>query len=235
MGITPIKIFLLILISNTYLSCKGQDKEESKIIETKSLGFGKIVTNLDDRIWRIFQDSKGKYWFGSNGRGVYYFDGNVLKQFTTTDGLVNDSIRGIQEDMEGNIYIETPEGISKFDGKNFTTLMAIKSADNQWKLDCNDLWFGYNANDVFRYDGDSLFQLKLPRENLKKAFGIDTLDSYYTSDNPYSVYSINKDKEGNIWFGTFLAGAFRYDGKSFMWFGDKELSIQPDGTAAGVR
>ncbi|MBK8330129.1 MAG: hypothetical protein IPL09_11845 [Bacteroidetes bacterium] len=26
--------------------------------------------NPDNQIWRIFQDSEGKYWFGSNGRGA---------------------------------------------------------------------------------------------------------------------------------------------------------------------
>ena len=148
---------------------------------------------------------------------------------------MNDTIRGIQEDREGNIYIETFGGISKFDGNQFTTLKAIKSSHNLWKLEPNDLWFGYNANDLFRYDGDTLFELKLPRKDLKKAFGIDTLISPFNSNNPYSVYGINKDKSGNIWFGTFVAGAFRYDGKSFMWFDEKELSIQPDGTAGGVR
>jgi ligand-binding sensor domain-containing protein len=78
---------------------------------------------------------KRKYWFGSNGKGIYYLDGNKLKLFTTIDGLVNNAIRGIQEDINGNIYIETPEGISKFDGKQFTTLKAIKSSYNQWKLE----------------------------------------------------------------------------------------------------
>jgi len=204
-------------------------------IETETKAIGKVVSEFDNQIWRIFQDSKGKYWFGSNGRGVYYLDGKELKQFTTIDGLVNDTIRGIQEDREGNIYIETFEGISKFDGNQFTTLKAIKSSHNLWKLEPNDLWFGYNANDLFRYDGDTLFELKLPRKDLKKAFGIDTLISPFNSNNPYSVYGINKDKSGNIWFGTFVAGAFRYDGKSFMWFDEKELSIQPDGTAGGVR
>ena len=230
-----IKIILLIFVSSIFHSCNGQVKFEHKQTETKTLEIGKTASELDNQIWKIFQDSKGNYWFGSNGKGIYYLDGNELKLFTTTDGLVNGTIRGIQEDKHGNIYIETPEGISKFNGKNFTTLKAIKSADNQWKLDTNALWFGYNANDLYRYDGDSLFQLKLPRKDLKKAFGIDTLDSYYIKDNPYSVYSINKDKDGNIWFGTFVAGAFRYDGKSFMWFDEKELSIQPDGTAGGVR
>jgi ligand-binding sensor domain-containing protein len=235
MNISPIKILLLIFISSTFLSCKGQEKTESKIIETKSFEFGKTVSNLDDRIWVVFQDSQDNYWFGSNGKGIYHFDGKVLKLITSNDGLIDNTIRGIQEDNKGNIYIETPEGISEFDGDRFSTLKVITSPNNEWKLEPNDLWFGYNANDLYRYDGDSLFELKLPRKDLKKAFGIDTLISPFNSNNPYSVYRVDKDKDGNIWFGTFVAGAFRYDGKSILWIGEKELSILPDGTAPGVR
>ncbi len=235
MTINSIKIVLLIFVSGNFHSCNGQEKSEHKQTETEILEIGKAASELENQIWKIFQDSKGKYWFGSNGNGIYYLDGNELKLFTTTDGLVNDTIRGIQEDIDGNIFIETPRGISKFDGKQFTTLKAIKSSYNQWKLNPNDLWFSYNANDLYRYNGDTLFELKLPRTDLKKAFEIDTLISPFNSNNPYSVYSINKDKDGNIWFGTFVAGAFRYDGKSFMWFDEKELSILPDGTAPGVR
>ncbi len=235
MTINSIKIVLLIFVSSIFHSCNGQVKSEHKQTETEILEIGKVASELDNQIWRIFQDSKEKYWFGSNGNGIYSLDGNELKQFTTEDGLVNDSIRGIQEDTDGNIYIETHEGISKFDGKQFTTLKAIKSSHNQWKLNPNDLWFGYNANDLYRYNGDTLFELKLPRKDLKKAFEIDTLISPFDINNPYSVYCISEDKAGNIWFGTFVAGAFRYDGKSFLWFDEKELSILPDGSASGVR
>ena len=233
MTINSIKIVLIIFVSSNILSCSGQVNSD-KQAETKTLEIGKTASELDKQIWRIFQDSKGKYWFGSNGRGIYYLDGKHLKLFTTIDGLVNDTIRGIQEDIDGNIYIETPGGISRFDGKQFTTLKAIKSSYNQWKLNPTDLWFSYNANDLYRYDGDSLFELKLPRKDLKKAFGIDTLISF-KRDNPYAVFGVNKDKDGNIWFGTVVAGAFRYDGKSFLWFDEKELSILPDGRAGGVR
>ncbi len=230
MNSSPIKILLLIFISSAFLSCKGQEK-------SKSFKFGKTVSNLDDKIWKIFQDSKGKYWFGSNGKGIYHLDGNDLKLFSTTDGLVNDSIRGIQEDNKGNIYIETTKGISKFDGKQFTTLKVITSPKNQWILKPNDLWFGYNANDLFRYDGDSLFELKLPRQDLKKAFGIEPEGVPFKGLNntSYAVFGVNKDKEGAIWFGTATAGTFRYDGNSFLWFGEKELSTLPDGRVPGVR
>ena len=237
MIINSVKIILLIFVSSIFHSCNGQLKSEHQNYETETIEIGKVVSEIDNQIWKIFQDSKGKYWFGSNGRGVYKLDGNKLKLFSTKDGLVDNAIRGIQEDINGNIYIETPEGISKFDGKQFTTLKAIKSSYNQWKLKPNDLWFGYNAYDLYRYDGDSLFELKLPRKDLKKAFGIETEGVPFKGLNntPYAVFGINKDKDGNILFGTATAGAFRYDGNSFLWFGEKELSTLPDGRVPGVR
>jgi ligand-binding sensor domain-containing protein len=237
MTFNSVKIIVLIFISSNFLSCKGQEKSEHKQTGTENLKIGKATSELDNQIWKIFQDSKGKYWFGSNGKGIYHLDGNELKQFTTVDGLVNDTIRGIQEDKNGNIYIETPEGISKFDGKQFATLKAIKSSYNQWKLDTNDLWFGYNAYDLYRYDGDSLFELKLPRQDFKKAFGIEPEGVPFKGLNntPYAVFGVNKDKDGNIWFGTATAGAFRYNGNSFLWFGERELSTLPDGRVPGVR
>jgi ligand-binding sensor domain-containing protein len=235
MNINSIKIILLVFVSSTFLSCNGQVKSEQTITKNKATELGKSVLQLDNRIWVIFQDSKENFWFGSNGEGIFYLNGKDLKQITTENGLVDNTIRGIQEDKSGNIFIETANGISKYDGKLFTTLKPIVSKNNKWKLEANDLWFGYNANDVYRYDGDSLFELKLPRQNLKKAFGIDTLVSPFNNNNPYSVYKVNKDKDGNIWFGTFVAGAFRYDGQSFIWFGENELSILPNGTAPGVR
>lgn len=237
MTFNPVKIILLIFISSNFHSCNGQEKSEQQKTETGKLEIGKSAFELDNQIWKIFHDSKGNYWFGSNEKGVYYLDGNKLKLFTTSDGLVNNAIRGIQEDINGNIYIETPEGISKFDGKQFTTLKAIKASHHQWKLNSTDLWFGYNANDLYRYDGDSLFELKLPRKDLKKAFGIEVEGVPFKGLNntPYAVFGVNKDKDGNVWFGTATAGSFRYDGHSFLWFGEKELSTLPDGRVPGVR
>ncbi len=234
MNINLIKIFLLIIILSIFSSCKGQEKTESKIIEIKSFEIGKTVSNLDDRIWAVFQDFQDNYWFGSNGKGLYHFDGKVLKLITSKNGLIDNTIRGIQEDDNGNILIETPKGVSKFNGKNFTTLKVIQSEYNQWKLEPNDLWFNCNsnANNVYRYDGDNLIELQLPKKDIENIFGINNNETSYS---PYSVYGIDKDKKGNIWFGTILAGAFRFDGKSFLWIGEKELTRLENGREPGVR
>ena len=230
-----INLILTVFISIIVISCNGQVKSKSEQNQTTVIGT--IVSGLDNQIWVIFQDSKGNYWFGSNGNGVYKYDGTKIIQFTTKDGLAYDQIRGIQEDKEGNLYIETQNGISKYNGTEFKTLQPIKSSKNEWKLEPNDLWFGYNANDLYRLDGDSLYELELPRKDLKKAFGIETEGVPFEGNNnsPYAVFGVNKDKNGNIWFGTATAGAFRYDGDSFLWFGEKELSTLPDGRVPGVR
>jgi ligand-binding sensor domain-containing protein len=224
-------LHVLIFIFILTFSCNGQKKETQGELYTK----GEIVSTLDNKIGHIYQDQKENYWFGSNGNGIFHYDGKNIIQYTLKDGLVDNTIRGIQGDIAGNVYIQTPKGISKYDGITFTTLKPIVASSNEWKLELDDLWFGYNANDLYRYDGDSLFELKLPRKDLEKAFGIDTLTSPFNSNNPYSVYGLDKDKDGNIWIGTFAAGVFRYDGESFLWFDEKELSILPGNIAPGVR
>ncbi|WMX13426.1 two-component regulator propeller domain-containing protein [Aureispira sp. CCB-E] len=234
MTVHLIKIILLITLSNSFLACNRQGTSNSKQTETKVSKLGKLVSTLDHQIWTIFQDSKGNFWFGSNGNGIYHFNGKALTQITSTDGLVNNMIRGIQEDEKGNIYIETPEGVSQFDGTQFTTLKVIKSANSQWKLTPNDLWFNCNgnANNVYRYDGENLYELELPKQDIQKNLGIDETQISYS---PYTVFGVNKDKSGNLWLGTVLAGAFRFDGHSFLWVGEKELSRLPDGREPGVR
>jgi len=231
------KIFLIIFISSNFFTCKGQLDLVDKRPESKPSILGKSVSQIDNQIWEVFQDSKSNYWFGSNGCGAYHYDGSNLKQFTSDDGLVHNQIRGIQEDGIGNIYFETVHGISKYDGNNFITLEPIISADNNWKLKQDDLWFGCLIKGLYRYDGTSLFELRLPEQDLKAAFGSDLNEGAFTSNDrgPYLVYGIDKDREGNLWFGTERAGAFRYDGKSFLWFGEKELSTLPDGRVPGVR
>ena len=72
----------------------------SKILsnQNSTIAVGDTVSELDKTIWIIFQDKNNNYWFGSNGQGVYRFDGKTILHFSTKDGLLNNGIRGIQED-----------------------------------------------------------------------------------------------------------------------------------------
>ena len=228
MTLKTLKLILLLVILAMFSYCRGQSNTENKGVKTNSYSMGELVSKLDNKIWNIYQDQKENYWFGSNGNGIFYYDGKNLKQYTKKDGLVDNTIRGIQGDNFGNVFIETPEGISKYNGTTSTTLKPITSSPNKWKLE---------PNDVYRYDGEFLFELTLPKMNLNEAFGtkVKGLSFKDMNHSPYSVFGIDKDKEGNLWIGTIVAGAFRYDGESFLWIAEKELSTLPDGRVPGVR
>ncbi|MGL4520009.1 MAG: hybrid sensor histidine kinase/response regulator transcription factor [Phocaeicola sp.] len=81
-----------------------------------------------ERVTYITQGSDGTIWVGSNGYGIYYssIDSEGEYQFTaltTEHGLVNNSVRGIQEDRSGHIWVTTLNGLSCYNPlqKAFTT------------------------------------------------------------------------------------------------------------------
>ena len=146
--------------------------------------------------------------------------------------FAGNDVDGIQEDKHGNLYFNTDQGISKFDGRTFATLEPI--AAGEWKNEPNDLWFGgaQDSGVVYRYDGQSLHRLALPRAKAGDKYYADFPRSKFPNAkfSPYDVYTIFKDSKGNIWFGTAVLGVCRYDGKSFKWIPEEQLQNSSFGT-----
>jgi ligand-binding sensor domain-containing protein len=195
---------------------------------------GDTVSALSDSVWYIFQDSKNNYWFASNGQGVYRYDGKHILNFTKKHGLASNTLRQIQEDSLGNMYFSTMGGICKFDGKTFTTLQPVRT--KEWKSGPNDLWFSVlgksNEQGPYRYDGTTLYSLEFPKHFLHDEFMAARINSSYS---PYDIYSIYKDRKGNMWFGTAEFGACRFDGQSVKWMYEKDLTLVPRGGSFGIR
>jgi len=204
-------------------SFNGQTTNQQE--KTDNISKADTVTEWDSSIMVSYQDSKNVYWFGSWETGVYKYDGNELINYTTKHGLLNNRIDEIKEDDFGNIYFvsaNATSSISKFNGNECTTLTAVPSEN--WKLEPTDMWFKYsygNTGKVYRYDGINLYELKLPNPpNLS---------------NPFDVYSIYRDQKGNVWFGTNPIGVCRYDGKSFEWITEEDVTEFRNEGANGVR
>tara|TARA_B100000497_G_C7689313_1_gene418616 strand:+ start:1480 stop:2604 length:1125 start_codon:yes stop_codon:yes gene_type:complete len=233
-----LNMIILFSILTILTSCSGQNtssvSNNSRNEQHPSVAIGDTVFELDKNIWIIFQDMNNHFWFGSDGQGVYRFDGKSILHFSTKDGLLNNRIRGIQEDNLGNVFITSLDGINKFDGQKFTTLPVIES--NEWVLNPNDLWFSIlgktGENGPYRYDGKSLHQLTFPKHYME--------DEYYEVNgkapwSPYDVYTIYKDRKGYIWFGTSDFGICRFDGKSLNWMYEKHLTLIEGGGSFGIR
>jgi ligand-binding sensor domain-containing protein len=209
--------------------------------QRQTVAKGDAVSELSKSIWSVFQDKNDNYWFGSNGQGVYRYDGKALTQFTTKHGLLHDQIRGIQGDKSGNVYINTLGGVSKFNGRTFTTLKAPANPSpmTEWKLQPDDLWFAgaQNSGVVFRFDGQTLHRLAFPTTKRGDDHYARIPRSKYPNAkyNPYDVYTIYRDGRGRLWFGTADLGACRYDGKSFDWLYEDHLTNVPNGGSFGIR
>lgn len=106
-------------------------------------------------------------------------------------------------------------------GKKITSWSKMENnpiSDKEWKMGMEDLWF-YGGGGVFRFHQDSLDYLPLINTEVTDKV---PLHSPFNLSR-YAVYSILKDKNGSIWFGTQAEGVCRYDGKSFVWFTEKGL------------
>lgn len=80
---------------------------------------------IADTMYSVFIDSKGQQWFGGK-EGVQVHIGHDPKSDNTSyyDELVNPIVHCIAEDVNGKIWVGTENGISIFDGINWTALTA---------------------------------------------------------------------------------------------------------------
>jgi ligand-binding sensor domain-containing protein len=116
-------------------------------------------------------------------------------------------------------------------------IIALKKSDAtkaNWKLELDDLWFAgnWNENGLYRFDGEYLHHLEMPKHGLEDEFyRVNKLATY----SPNEVYKIYKDRKGNIWIGTSVFGACRYDGNEITCISEREMTEIDEGPASGVR
>ncbi len=217
-----LNILFLPIILTLLTSCNGQTANQNKT--TEPFTKGDTIQNLGNNIMVVYQDRKNVYWFGSWQTGVYRYDGKTLINYTTKHGLPGNRVDEIKEDNSGNLYFiscHPRSTIAKFNGQSFTALSATQS--NDWKLQASDMWVrnAFQTEKVYRFDGSTFHELTLPRPP--------------EFSNPFEIYSIYQDRKGNIWFGTNPVGVCRYDGKSFQWITEEDVTEFRNEGANGVR
>ena len=129
-----------------------------------------------------------------------------FKHYTSNDGLIHNTVYTITQDGEGFMWFGTVNGLSKFDGLNFTN----------YQYNINDK-YGIPEGEVRQLETDKngniwlLVSGKIARFD-KDTENFITIDSLRTRHEsfPASVNSIYSDKNGNLWLCT-LNGLFKYD------------------------
>lgn len=171
------------------------------IIRYDGRQFANITGKLSTaRFFSLIQDKKGNFWFGTDGAGVYCYNGKSFQHFTTKEGLVDDFVFEIYEDKAGNIWFGTKAGLSRYDGKSFHTLKLLNNDIYSIIEDrTGKYWFGTRGG-TYIYDGK-----------------ISTVFKDKDGNDFKGSWSIIEDKKGNIWLSGY-SGLWRYDGKTYVNF-----------------
>jgi ligand-binding sensor domain-containing protein/signal transduction histidine kinase/DNA-binding response OmpR family regulator len=89
------------------------NKRENKVIRyqkdsTRNLNNNSFISHCID--------SKGKLWFGTRDGGLVFFDPATgkFRTYDKNDGLPNNTIYGILEDGQNNLWLSSNKGITKF-------------------------------------------------------------------------------------------------------------------------
>jgi signal transduction histidine kinase/DNA-binding response OmpR family regulator len=127
-----------------------------------------------DYVISLMEDKTGNVWIGTYGNGICKalvgHDGKVTFQsFTQKDGLCNNVIYTMENDLDGNIWISTDKGLSRFNPaqktfENFYTKDGLLSDQFYWNASESDrsgtLYFGgvnginyFNPREIATYPG----------------------------------------------------------------------------------
>ncbi|WPU96109.1 two-component regulator propeller domain-containing protein [Mucilaginibacter sabulilitoris] len=101
----------------------------------------------------IYEDRRHNFWIGTEGGGLVLFDrakSAIIARYTTEDGLCNNSVLNILEDKEGELWLSTFNGLSKFNPRT-------KTFKNYYKNDgLQSNQFHYNSKAVL-HTGELVF------------------------------------------------------------------------------
>ena len=107
---------------NIWLCCRDgaglyyYDQKARKVFSIQSHPQLKSLAGIGFRI--VFQDSKGRYWFGTNGSGLIRWNpvnGRITRWFDVTGDMppiAGSYLIDIKEDKDGNIWLSSLSGLS---------------------------------------------------------------------------------------------------------------------------
>lgn len=181
----------------TSLASKGSELWLSTIQEGVFHYNGQEVTHYDDQYGSlkttltrsIIIDQNGDPWVGSR-TGLEHLENGEFVSFDSDNGLINDNIKVVFEDVEGNIWIGSDgAGIFKFSGDRFVALTESEGIASDLVMsfteDTSGMWISTYGGGITNYRKDKILNYQDP------AMLSHTL-----------IWCSMVDKQHRVWFGT---------------------------------
>ncbi|MDD4777647.1 MAG: two-component regulator propeller domain-containing protein [Fermentimonas sp.] len=124
----------------------------------------------------MFEDSKRRLWVTTQGGGfgLFDYDTETFTTYNASNGLNNDVVYQIQEDIEGKLWLSTNQGLVRFDPEkeffvSFTVDNGLKSNQFNYKSSFKDssgiIYFG-SLDGFIRFNPERLLSSNIKSEFL---------------------------------------------------------------------
>jgi len=204
---------------------------------------------IGGRVTTVLAVRDGSIWVGTDGNGLFRFDGQSWFSYGVDDGLPSERVYCAVEGDSGEVWFGTGGGAAHFDGSAWTTYTESDGLAHSYVLSmlqdtAGNVWFGTHQG-VTLYDGtgwqsysvphglpfiqvDSMFEDRFGCVWAGGYGGVSCYDgsgwtSYTTADGLVSgwVRAIAEDEQGRMWFGT-SSGLSCFDGATWRSYGASE-------------
>lgn len=160
-----------------------------------------------DTLTRVFEDRAGNIWLGSL-EGIQRFSntatnpklsassGGLFETYNSRNGLSNNFVRDILQDVEGSMWFGTDRGIDRFREGLFTTWGAQRGLSEEFSRTVLEdrsgaIWVG-TSDGLFRFSGQNIRRYGRKEGLLNSA-----------------ILSLTEGQDGTIWVGTNAGGMHR--------------------------
>ena len=206
------------------------------------------------------QDQSGNLWFGT-GAGPVKYDGEEFVCFGKNSALKGAAVYNFALEKNGKIFMATRSGVWEYNGNRFTLLKDQKGLPaglyNGTLGSDGSLWTGYDSlrrivdEKIVTYGTDAGFSASgissIGTDSAGRIWmctygsGVYIFNPYgaklYKEENGYSnsvTTAIEKDSDGNMWFGTTTGELIQKRDQKFIRYGGNSLvssvitSLLPD-------
>ncbi len=156
------------------------------------------------QVFRIFQDSEGYMWYGTQGGGLCRDDGYSIKtfrsDFNTPHVLESNWITCITEDNKHRIWFGTRRGLYILDKKDYSISLIKDREIDKWSIDAI---CASSDGTIWVSTGFLLLRYNLEEEKIA-TFSIKW------KGHDRKISQIYEDNHHNIWIVQWQGGLFKY-------------------------
>lgn len=163
------------------------------IILKKSSGEVSRLDTRENTIWAALENVNGRDWFGTQSSLVAVKPDGKIEVYDIEDGLPGIKVTALYKISDNEMYVGGSEGVSFYNGRTF---QKIGNEESEYIGTVRDF---VQLNDSL-YCVTNLGVFVLRNRDFKLLNGISQV-----------VYNIEKDKNGNLWYGT-EEGLYRIKG-----------------------